>query len=150
MRKIFSGMYSWDGKKHDERPPIAWFPGSYYLQICEVRRGAKNITPLKPFVCIYQQAGVGHSISAEPERFVQHICHDFSLAVDRVLWVERSPHPSAGAYQVIVFTKSGRLGDQDLYRVSKRDPTAAEAHVIEQIVPEPADEASSLPLDQQA
>jgi hypothetical protein len=149
MRKIFSGMYSWDGKKHDERPPIAWFPGSYYLHICEVGSGAKNITPLKRFVCIYQEAGKGHSISAEPERFVQHICYDFSLAVDRVLWVERLPRSSAGAYQVIVITKSGRLGGQDFYRVSKRAPTDAEVHLIEQTAPEPA-LVASLSLEKQA
>lgn len=138
MKKIFSGIYSWDGKKHDERQPIAWFPGSYHLHICEAERGAKNITPLKPYVCIYQETGKGHSISAEPERFVQHICHDFSLAVDRVLWVERSRLPAAGDYQVIVFTKSGRLGGQDFYRVTKRPPFGAERQLIEQVAAGPA------------
>jgi hypothetical protein len=149
MKKIFSGIYSWDGKKHDERPPIAWFPGSYHLHICEVERGANNITPLKPHLCIYQETGRGHSISADPERFVRHICHDFSLSVDRVLWVERSRLPAAGDYQVIVFTKSGRLAGQDFYRVSKRSPSGAELHVIEQAAPEP-EAVAALSIKQQA
>jgi hypothetical protein len=149
MKKIFSGIYSWDGKKHDERAPIAWFPGSYHLHICEMERGANNITPLKPYLCIYQETGRGHSISADPERFVRHICHDFSLSVDRVLWVERSRLPATGDYQVIVFTKSGRLAGQDFYRVSKRSPSGAELHVIEQAAPEPA-AVAALSLKQQA
>jgi len=124
MKKIFSGIYSWDGKKHDERAPIAWFPGSYHLHICEMERGANK-------------------------RFVRHICHDFSLSVDRVLWVERSRLPATGDYQVIVFTKSGRLAGQDFYRVSKRSPSGAELHVIEQAAPEPA-AVAALSLKQQA
>jgi len=148
MKKIFSGIYSWDGKKHDERAPIAWFPGSYHLHICKMERGAENVTLLKSSICIYQETGKGHSISADPERFVRHICDDFSLAVDRVLWVERSRLPAAGDYQVIVFTKSGRLGGQDFYRVSKRPPIGAELQLIEQAATG-SGAAAAVPFTQQ-
>ena len=34
--KIFNGKYSWDGKKHDNQEPIAWFPGAYNLKIVDL------------------------------------------------------------------------------------------------------------------
>lgn len=133
MMKVFSGIYSWDGKRHGNRPPIAWFPGSYHVHIYETEMGGCNVTPLKPYLCIYQETGEGHSISAEPERFVQHICEDFSLAIERVLWVEQPRMPFVDI-QVVVLSKSSMLGTQAFYRVSKRRPTDAEQHMIEDVI----------------
>ncbi len=39
---IFKGRYSWDGKKNDQREPIAWFPGTYDLKIVDLAEGKKG------------------------------------------------------------------------------------------------------------
>lgn len=131
--KVYSGIYSWDGKRHGNRTPIAWFPGSYHLHIYRVEPGNKNVTLLKPYLSIYQETGQGHSISADPERFAQHICEDFSLDIERVLWVEK-PRSAGAGYQIVVFTRNGRLGEHEFFRVGKRAPTGAELKLIEKAV----------------
>ncbi len=129
--RIFSGIYRWDGKRHGNRAPIAWFPGAYYLHIYEAEPRQPNITPLKPFLCIYEETGEGHSVSADPERFISHICDDFALVVERVLWVEK-PRKSGDGYEVVLPVRSGRLGERHLYRFTKRLPTPAELSMINQ------------------
>jgi len=128
--KIYDGIYSWDGKRHDSRDPIAWFPGSYRLQIFEVGRTGKNVTALKPYLCIYAETGHGYSISANPEKFAKHICVDFSLDLERVLWVEQL-QGGAGPYEVVQFSRSSRLGESRFYQIQKRPPTPPELAFIE-------------------
>lgn len=127
--KIFNGTYSWDGKKHGDREPIAWFPGTYNLRIFNLSAGNRGVFYLKPHLCIFSETGQGHSISANPEKFAKHVCTDFSLDVERVLWVEEL-HNEAASYEVTVFTKSGKLGESLLYHVDKRPPSAAELKLI--------------------
>ena len=129
---IYNGVYSWDGKRHGSRDPIAWFPGSYNLQICNFAKNRQGITYLKPYLCIYSETGHGHSISANPEKFAKHVCTDFSLDLERVLWVEKI-HREGGLYKIIVFTRSRRLGDNLFYRLSKRPPSAAELTLIDKV-----------------
>ncbi len=129
---IYNGVYSWDGKRHGNREPIAWFPGSYYLQICNLEEDEPGVTFLKPYLCIYSETGQGHSISANPERFAKQICTDFSLELERVLWIEKN-HRQDSRYEVIVFTRSNRLGENLFYKLSKRPPTAAEAALIDKV-----------------
>ncbi|BDD88229.1 hypothetical protein [Desulfofustis limnaeus] len=139
MRRLFSGIYSWDGKKHGSRTPIAWFPGSYFLDIVAVERGTAKVALLRPYLCVFQETGKGHSISADPERFARSICEDFSLDPDRVLWVEKSRQPDHDV-TVVLFTKTGRLGSQDFFRISKRPPSAAERRLIEEMGPTVAEQ----------
>jgi hypothetical protein len=129
--KIFSGRYSWDGKKHANEEPIAWFPGTYNLKIFDLTTdGPGGVTHLKPFLCIYSKTGEGMSISENPEKFAKHICSEFSLVLDKVLWAEEMPADS-GQYEVIVFAESGRLGSSYFYRTSRRKPIAGEIKVIQ-------------------
>jgi hypothetical protein len=128
--KVFSGRYSWDGKKHDNQDPIAWFPGSYNLKIFNVSNGEKAVKHLKPYICIYSKTGEGHSISANPEKFAKHICTDFSLEMEKVLWAEELFNDS-GQFEVVVFKQTGRLGHDYFYRVEKRRPMAGEKRMIE-------------------
>ncbi|MFV0436816.1 MAG: hypothetical protein ACK5PS_05420 [Desulfopila sp.] len=128
--KIFAGRYSWDGKKHDEKEPIAWFPGAYDLKIFDLTRQESGITHLKPYLCIYSQTGEGISISANPEKFVRRICDEFSLEIDRVLWAEELKNHSL-AYEVVVFTRGRRLGELYFYSMDKRQPLAGERRIIE-------------------
>jgi len=128
--KIYAGKYSWDGKKHSGEEPIAWFAGSYNLKIFNVADGGKGVKHLKPYLCIYSKTGEGVSISANPEKFAKHICQDFSLEMERVLWAEELMENS-GEFEVVVFTRSGRMGDIEFYSVDKRKPLTGEQRVIE-------------------
>lgn len=129
---IFNGIYSWDGKRHGTRDPIAWFAGSYHLLIHDLEAGSHRITHLKQYICIYAETGKGHSISAHPEKFAKHVCTDFSLELERVLWVEKLVNED-GRYEIIVYTRSNRLGDNLFYEISKRPPTEAELTLIQRV-----------------
>jgi len=128
--KIFMGRYSWDGKKHNNKEPIAWFPGAYDLKIFDVAQGGRGVTRLKPYLCIYSPTGEGISISANPEKFAQQICDDFTLEMDRVLWAEEMS-ANSGEYEVVVFTKRSCMGEVCFYSTEKRKPLAGERRIIE-------------------
>lgn len=128
--KIYADIYSWDGKKTDHQEPVAWFPGSYHLKIFDVRDNVSGVEPLKPYICIYAETGQGMSISAKPDKFVKKICSDFDLEMEKVLWVEELG-ASSGIFEVVVFTRSGKLGDVVLYSISKRAPMPGELKSIE-------------------
>lgn len=142
---IYNGIYSWDGKRHGTRDPVAWFPGAYNLQISHLAESNQTITYLKPYICIYSETGQGHSISANPEKFAKHVCTDFGLELDRVLWVEKI-HRDGGRYEIIVFTKSNRLGDNLFYQLSKRPPTDAELSLIVKVQEHSVPDFSVKPL----
>lgn len=129
---IYNGIYSWDGKRHGSRDPIAWFAGSYHLLIHDLEASSQGITHLKQFICIYAETGRGHSISAHPEKFAKHVCSDFSLELERVLWVEKLVNED-GRHEVIVYTRSNRLGENLFYEISKRPPTEAELAIIKRV-----------------
>lgn len=132
LMNIYDGIYSWDGKRHGSRDPIAWFAGSYNLKIDNLEDSNQSVTHLKQYLCLYSETGHGHSISAHPEKFAKHICTDFSLDLERVLWVEKLVN-EGGRYEVVVYSKSNRLGDNLFYEVSKRPPTEAELAIIQKI-----------------
>ena len=127
---IFSGVYSWDGKKYDGRDPIAWFPGAYNLSIFNLAINSEGITHLKPYLCLFSETGRGHSISKHPEKFAKHVSTDFSLDMERVLWVEEL-HGNEERFEVIVLSRNGKLGDEPLYHTERRLPTEAERKIID-------------------
>jgi hypothetical protein len=128
--QIYNGIYSWDGKRHGNREPIAWFPGSYNLQIFDIGKDSTVVTSLKQFLCLYAETGSGHSISAHPEKFAKQVCRDFSLDLERVLWVEKLPG-GGERYEVVVYSRSSKMGETRFYRVLKRPPTDIERQIIE-------------------
>ncbi|WP_136807818.1 hypothetical protein [Desulfosediminicola flagellatus] len=128
--KVFAGRYSWDGKKHDNQEPIAWFPGTYNLKIFNISSSNTSVKHLKPYICIYSKTGEGVSISSNPEKFAKHICSDFSIDFEKVLWAEEVIDNS-GEFEVIVFSESGRLGENYFYRTEKRRPLVGEKKLIE-------------------
>lgn len=129
---IYSGRYHWDGKKHTrDIEPIAWFPGSYNLKIFNIGSRKSTVKHLKPYLCIYSKTGEGISISANPEKFAKHICHDFQLELDKVLWAEEREEDS-GDFEVVVFHEQRRVGDTCFYTVEKRQPMAGEKRIIDQ------------------
>ena len=128
--EIFNGTYSWDGKKHDGRDPIAWFPGSYNLRIFNLTISNGGVTHLKPYLCLFSETGYGHSISAKPGNFAKHVSRDFSLDMERVLWVEEFQE-NEDRFEIIVFSRNGKLGDEPLYHAERRFPTEGERTLIE-------------------
>ena len=129
--KIYTGKYQWDGKKHTrDVEPIAWFPGSYNLKIFHLHSPSMAVTHLKPYLCIYSKTGEGISISANPEKFAKHICHDFNLELEKVLWAEEREENS-GEFEVVVFHERRRVGDASFYSIEKRPPLAGERRLIE-------------------
>ena len=128
--KIYVGRYSWDGKKHEHREPIAWFPGAYDLKIFDVAGDGQGVTFIKPYLCIYSMTGEGMSISENPEKFARHICDDFALPMEKVLWAEEIPD-NPGEFEVVTFTRSNRLGERYFYTITKRPPMPGEKKIIE-------------------
>ena len=129
--EIFNGIFSWDGKKRDGRDPIAWFPGSYHLYICRVGDTGGKVTSFRQYLCMYQETGNGHSISAHPEKFAKYVCEDFSIDLERTLWVEINPALDK-RYEVIVYSRKSKLKDVFFYRVEKRPPNEVELKLIEE------------------
>lgn len=128
---LFNGKYSWDGKRTDEREPIAWFPGSCQLTLIDLSPEDKGVTYLKPYLCIFtQNNGGGHSISINPEKFTRRICADFSLDMEKVLWTERT-ESATDIYEVLIFTRGLTVGKKTLYTLSRREPIAGEIALIQ-------------------
>lgn len=127
---IFNGRYRWDGTKRNNQDPIAWSPGAYDVKIFRCSSSSK-VEYLKPFVCVYASTGEGQSISANPEKFAKQICNDFSLDMERVLWVEDNLK-DGDRYEVVMFTRSGKIGNIVFYRSQKRLAFKSEVEMIEQ------------------
>lgn len=128
---IFNGRYRWDGTKKDNLEPIAWFPGSYDVKILEHPVPPGKVQLLKPYICLYARTGEGQSISANPEKFAKRICNDFSLDIERVLWVE-DLLTETDRYEIALFTLIGTMGNNVFYRSTKRQAFAGEVKMIEQ------------------
>ena len=128
---LFNGRYSWDGIKKDSRFPITWFPGAYDLKIINRAGRDSGVLHLKPYMCVYAETGEGQSISVNPEKFAKQICYEFSLDIEKVLWVE-DLLTEKDRYNVIMFNRSGRMSDTVFYKTIKRKAFAAEIRQIEQ------------------
>lgn len=116
---VYVGRYSWDGIKSGDREPIAWFGGAYDIVIYERPTLSGNIELLKPNVCVYSRTGIGQSISENPEKFAKNICYDFSLQIERVLWVENLLCEE-DRYDIVQFTRLRTIGNTILYKTEKR------------------------------
>ncbi len=128
---IFNGIYRWDGTKKDDLEPIAWYPGSYDVKILDRCGKEGKVKHFKTTICLYARTGEGQSISASPEKFAKRICNDFALDIDRVLWVE-DLLTERDRYDVILFTRTGKMGKGFFYRTEKRQAREAEVKMIQQ------------------
>lgn len=125
---IFNGRYEWDGTKSGELEPVAWYPGSYDVKIVTLG-GDDKVIAFKTVLCLFSGTGEGQSISAHPEKFAKRICADFSLDLERVLWVE-DLLVGTDRYQIVNFSKAGRLGKEYFYQPSKRVASVSETRLI--------------------
>ncbi len=127
---IYVGRYSWDGIKTGDREPIAWSGGAYDVIIYKRPSLRGNIELLKPHICVYSKTGIGQSISENPEKFAQHICHDFTLHIERVIWVENLLCDK-DSYDIVQFTRIRKIGNTILYNTEKRRADINEKSQIE-------------------
>ena len=127
---IYVGRYSWDGIKKDDREPIAWSGGAYDVKIYKRPTLSGNVELLKPYVCVYARTGIGQSISENPEKFAQHICNDFGLHIERVVWVE-DLLCAIDRYELVQFTRARKIGNTIIYTVDKRKPDFEEMEQLE-------------------
>lgn len=127
---IFAGKYRWEGTKTGEREPIAWSSGAYDVKIFKSVSSSDKVQHLKLYVCIYAPTGEGQSISANPEKFAKQICNDFSMDIERVLWVE-DLMTNEDRYEVISFTRSTKIGTTIFYKTTKRLALESELQLIE-------------------
>lgn len=127
---LFSGRYRWDGTRKDNLDPVAWFPGAYDVRIIDCSQATVKVRLLKPYLCLYARTGEGQSISAQPEKFALRICRDFALDIDRVLWVE-DLLTEQDRYEVVAFIRTAKIGNNPLYRATKRMASASEVKFIE-------------------
>ncbi|MFH0781627.1 MAG: hypothetical protein V2B20_06685 [Pseudomonadota bacterium] len=140
---IFNGRYWWDGIKKNNLDPIAWYPGSYEVKILDLSEKLKKVQFFKPYICLYARTGEGQSISVNPEKFAKQICYDFSLDIDRVLWVE-DLLTDKDRYEIILFTRTGKMGKGYFYQIEKRKALRAEVAMIQRALADLATESSAL------
>lgn len=132
--EVFNGIYSWDGKKHDDRDPIAWFPGAYHLHIFFIGEDEGNVTSIRQHLCMYSETGKGHSISTSPEKFAKYVCEEFDLDLERTLWVEIHPLRQQ-KYEIVDYSRKGKMKDVFFYHMQKRKPNNQELLQIEAHLP---------------
>ena len=140
---IFNGRYQWDGTKKDNLDPVAWYPGSYDVKILDRSGTEGKVRYFKPYICLYARTGEGQSISANPEKFAKRICNDFSLDIDRVLWVE-DLLTEQDRYDIVLFTRTGKMGKGFFYRTEKRKALKAETKIIRQALADLVGELSAV------
>lgn len=128
---IYVGRYSWDGIKKDDREPIAWSAGAYDVKIYKRPSVSGNVELLKPYVCVYAKTGIGQSISASPEKFAQHICHDFGLHIERVVWIEDLLAGNE-RFEIVQFTRARKIGNTIIYTTEKRIADLGEVEQLEE------------------
>ncbi len=127
---IFSGRYKWDGKKNSNLEPITWSPGAYDVKIYKRPSTSMKVELLKPYVCLYSRTGKGQSISANPEKFAKQLCHEFSLDIERVHWVE-DLLTETDRYEVVTFSRFSKVGKTIFYKTMKRKALLSEVVQLE-------------------
>lgn len=128
---IFNGIYRWSGTKVNGQEPIAWSPGAYDVRIYRRGSSSHKVELLKPFVCVYAKTGKGHSISAKPENFAKQLCREFSLEIERVLWVEELLIGD-NRFEIVSFSSPRKVGETYFYNTEKREATQKETNQLEE------------------
>jgi len=86
-------IYEWDGKSHDGKKPVSWWPGSYHVKIVRLSTDEENIRFLVPTAVILKNAKTrpptfNTSIKNYIHTFAEKICEKYNLAIGKTLWVE--------------------------------------------------------------
>ena len=85
---LFDGEYSWEGRVDRNERPISWWASTYHLKIVDLGRQADGVFYLKPVIVKMHDTGQGASVVNCLPEMAKHICAEFKLDLNRVLWIE--------------------------------------------------------------
>lgn len=125
---LFDGEYSWNGSADRNARPISWWSSTYHLKIVDLGRRGEGIFYLKPVIVKIRDTGKGASVVNCLPELAKHICSQFGLDLNRVLWVEEND--GEAAIQVASFDPVANLAGEPLYKAQRRPATSREAELI--------------------
>ena len=126
---LFDGEYSWEGRVDRNERPISWWASTYYLKIVDLGRRADGVVYIRPVIVTLRDTGQGASVVNCLPEMAKHICADFDLDLNRVLWVEEVGDTDA-AIQVASFESVATVAGESLYTAKRRPATIQEADLI--------------------
>ncbi len=126
---IFDGTYSWKGSTSQKRRVINWWQSSYRLKVVKLSGGASAVRFLRSHIVLFTDTGEGASVANCVQALAKELCKDFSLALERVLWVESDGNPDPG-FNVAVFSPLTTVGKEPFYEVSWRPILDAEMALL--------------------
>lgn len=126
---LFDGEYSWKGRVDRNERPISWWASTYHLKIVDLERRAQGVFYLRPVIVKIHDTGRGASVVNCLSEMAKHICAEFNLDLNRVLWIEDAPGVEAGI-QVASFEAVANVAGEPLYKAEWRPATSREVELI--------------------
>jgi hypothetical protein len=126
---LYDGEYSWEGRIDRNERPISWWASNYHLKIVDLGRQVKGLFYLRPVIIKINDTGQGASVVNCLPEMAKHICAQFELDINRVLWVEEISDDAAGI-QVAIFEKVATIAGEPLYKTDWRPATPPEVDFI--------------------
>ena len=126
---LFDGEYSWEGNVDRSERPISWWASTYHLKIVDLGRQADGVFYLRPVIVTMHDTGQGASVVNCLPEMAKHICSEFDLDINRVLWVEETSD-TEGTIQVACFEAAANVAGEALYRAHHRPATSSEVALI--------------------
>jgi hypothetical protein len=126
---LYDGEYSWKGSVDRNERPISWWASNYHLKIVDLGRQPNGVFFLKPVIVKIHDTGQGASVVNCLPEMAKHICAQFELDLNRVLWVEDASDGEAGV-QVASFETVATVAGEPLYITDWRPATPGEVDFI--------------------
>jgi hypothetical protein len=126
---LFDGEYSWKGSVDRNQRPISWWASTYHLKIVDLGRRNDGVFYLKPIIVKIHDTGQGASVVNCLPEMAKHICAEFELDLNRVLWVEETDG-GAAEIQVASFEPVANVAGEALYKTNRRPATSQEVDLI--------------------
>ena len=126
---LFDGEYSWEGRVDRNVRPISWWASTYHLKIVDLGRQTDGVVYLKPVIVKMHDTGQGASVVNCLPEMAKHICAEFKLDLNRVLWIEEL-NAGGEEIQVASFEPVANVAGEPLYKTSRRPATPEEVNLI--------------------
>lgn len=126
-------IYTWDGKTHTEKKPIAWWPGAYRVRIIQLGEDSGNLSYLTPLaaICkpIRKPGTMNTSLRNCIENFAKAISREYDLEIGKTLWIELDDDITAARFHM-----DRKLTDETFYTVTWRPVLPAERALLEKYI----------------
>ncbi|MCF6249435.1 MAG: hypothetical protein L3J69_19075 [Desulfobacula sp.] len=127
---VHNFIYEWDGKSHDGKKPVSWWPGSYHVKIVKLSSDSDNVRFLMPTFVILKNAKnnptMNTSLKNYIHTFAQKISKQYDLNMEKTLWIEINDE-----IQVIRIQPAPHVVEATLFSVPWRDIRPNELEMIE-------------------